>query len=185
MVSRSRKSSVTIDVGSEKIYLDQDFAWQMYLATLPLFGYEPAIILGSNHNLRAIVNIIALQHLLYPIGTPQVVIPPYFLGIGGRKIGQEYCLDVVGKNHHKNALRAFVGMSLNWTRKESILQTNQLASLDKLAGKMQELHVPNHRDQDIASFITRCNHARIRKALNSLRKNGDTIDSDSLFGVID
>lgn len=186
MVSRSRESSVKLETEYGLVYLDQDFAWQMYLPTLPSAGYEPSVLLGSNHNLRAIVLIRILQQNLVPNSTLVTLIPPYFLGAGGKRMGQECLMEALLGAHHKNSIRAIVGMSLNWKQKESAIDTQPLALLDKMAERLGRLQLSQTNLPDLDAFLEQCNYQKIRDTVKAVRGyKTSAVDTQHLCGIID
>ncbi|MBX4205391.1 MAG: hypothetical protein KW788_04395 [Candidatus Doudnabacteria bacterium] len=185
MVSRARESTMKITVNGNEFGLDEDFAWQMYLSTMPAYGFEPTVILGSNHNLRALVLIATLQNHECTTKPLTVLIPPYFLGEGRQRLGSEHGLELLANVHLKNSIRVLVGSSLNWTQKESVLQISQLPLLDKMSKRLEALRNAGQTINDISGFLKRCEYQRIRNTTASARGDKGVVDPVSLFGIVD
>lgn len=183
MISRSRESSLHVEIDGEQVSLDNDFAWQLYLLTLPELGFEPELILGSNHSLRSIVTIATLQQALAPNSILQVLIPPYFLGEGRKRLGNA---DAIAGAYLKNSFRVIVASSLNWKKKESVIQIGQLQLLDKMFNRIQAAKLfALPALATVHDFMDRCEYRKIRKVVGGVRGDRGVSDVTPLFGVID
>jgi hypothetical protein len=185
MISRLRESPVKVRLDENEVSLDQDFAWQMYLAALYKLGFEPGLVLGSNHTLRALVLVGALQQALKCGESLPILVPPYFLGENGKRLGPEFSMDLLSQRFRKNSIRALVGSSLSWSQKESALQTGQLMLFDKMTDRLDKLPAIPAKANGVEAFLKQCEYRRIRNALASVRRNKGLFDSESLGGVID
>lgn len=186
LVSRTRNSSVPMQIGKKTILFDPDFIWQTYLTTLPSVGLDPSILIGSNHRFRAVVLSRAVQETCFPQSLLNVVVPPYFLAERQAPLrGEEYSIDTLLRAHHKNSLRVLAGESLNWNRKESVVQTSQLSLLDRMNSRFENLKIEEKVLLDLPSFFQRCNHQNIRETVRSVRGSKQTESVSSLFGVVD
>lgn len=185
LVSRKRGTAVSIKHGDEIVSLDPDFIWQMYLPALSASGFDPCILLGSNHTLRALILVRAVQQALSPKSSLRIVVPPYFLGEGRKRLGGEsYSMNTLLLNHKINSLRVIVGMSLNWKQKESVIQTSQLALLDKMDQSFRSIEIQGRALPDIPAFFDQCNFNKIREAVGLVRRYKDIPKHNPLHGII-
>lgn len=185
LISRRRGTAVPIKHGGGIVSLDPDFIWQMYLPALSASGFDPCILLGSNHTLRALVLVRAVQQALSPSSSLKIVIPPYFLGEGRKRLGGEsYSMNTLLLNHEVNSLRVLVGMNLNWKQKESVIQTSQLALLDKMDQSFRSITIQERVLPDIPAFFEQCNSNKIRDTVGLVRRYKDVPAHNPLYGFI-
>lgn len=185
LVSRRREAAVSIKHGDETVSLDPDFVWQMYLPALSVSGFDPCILLGSNHTLRALVLVRAVQQALSPKSSLKIVIPPYFLGEGRKRLGGEsFSMNTLLLKHKINSLRAIVGMSLNWRQKESVIQTSQLALLDKMDQSFRSIAIQGKLISDIPALFDHCNCNKIRETVGLVRRHKKIPEHNPLYGFI-
>lgn len=185
LVSRNRATAVSIKHGDEIVSLDPDFIWQMYLPALSVSGFDPCILLGGNHTLRALVLVRAVQQAMFPKSSLEIVVPPYFLGEGRKPLGGEaYSMNTLLLNHKINSLRVLVGMSLNWKQKESVIQTSHLALLDKMDQSFKSTIIPRRILPDIPALFNQCNYQKIRETVGLVRRYKDVPGHNPLYGFI-
>jgi hypothetical protein len=181
LISRSRPSALALWTGEEKIFLDVDFIWQMFLLLLRRYGYNPKFLVGSTKNLMACCFAATMLNLIDKKEI-DIIIPPYYLALGRKVLkGEDYLLfNLLGKYNAKT-IRLLLATAMNWGGKESVLDIG----LGDLISKMvYRINSTEEKVDDINGVVKDFNGVNIKKILSAVRKKREVFYFKELFGVI-
>jgi len=181
LVSRLRPSSLILQNGKEKIFLDVDFAWQMFLPLLRRLGYNPSFLIGSAKNIMACC-FAAMMLKLIDGEEVNVIIPPYYLAPRkGNLKGNEYALSSLLQQYDVKTMRLLLSTAMNWNGKESVLDIGLANLISKMAYRI------NSKEGEICGIeeaISDFNGTNIKTLLSVIRKNRKVFFCKELFGIV-
>lgn len=181
LISRFRKSALTLWTGEEQILLDVDFVWQMALPLLRHYGYKAEVLVGSNKNLMACCFMIAMSHLI-DRETPLIVLPPYFLAQGKKSLKkEEYLVHNIMDHYDSRSLRIFLATAINWLRKETVLDFNLLNLIQKMSYRLYGAEfVATTFPEALLGFDS----LKLREILSKARKTRQELFYKELYGIV-
>lgn len=180
LISRSRSSAQVVQIEDTESFFDVDFVWQMFLPILRRLGYPPVALVASNKNLMGCCLSLVLSQLIDNADIA-LIIPPYYLAPEKKHLkGEQYLSRYLTSQYGPKALRLLLASSINWTKKESVLDINLIELISKMAYRI----TGEKNKYELEGAFSGLDGQTVKRILAVARKTREVISSKELFGVV-
>ncbi|MCC6290844.1 hypothetical protein IT398_02165 [Candidatus Nomurabacteria bacterium] len=171
LISRTRQSAIPLWVGRERIFLDPDFTWQLYLPILWHCGHRPTVMIGSQKNLFGCYLAMLLLEIL--VGDQvNLVIPAYC------QTKSPADATIMGRflEWNRSTVRLFLAAHVAYHVKDTRFDVSLLRNIQNLSLILGGQVATSSGARSLEQSLSRSSARQLRQRLLEARRSG-VIDS--------
>jgi len=128
LVSRQRTSDYSIPLFGQKWQLDTDFCWSLLFCSLIEDGFQPDVVVVSNHVLKQLVWSLGIsRNLSDKIDTVTAIVMPYVsFGESESRLSQTKQVSQLLDRYGQLLVRLLLASALKWDQKEICVSSKQI-----------------------------------------------------------